>query len=64
MFKLRKIFFCLLVFSLISCKNNTLNKMLRNQAIADGLEEQWNHESKRKRREVARRNLEKVNVKN
>lgn len=43
---------------------NTLNKMLRNQAIADGLEEQWNHESKRKRREVARRNLEKVNVKN
>ena len=43
---------------------NTLNKMLRNQAIADGLEEQWNHESKRKRREVAKRNLEKVNVKN
>lgn len=43
---------------------NTLNKMLRNQAIADGLEEQWNHEAKRKRREVAKRNLEKVNVKN
>ena len=30
MFKLRKIFFCFLVFSLISCKNDTLNKMLGN----------------------------------
>ena len=43
---------------------NTLNKMLRNQAISDGLEEQWNTEAKRKRREVAKRNLEKVNAKN
>lgn len=43
---------------------NTLNKMLRDQAIKDGLLEEWTKEAKRKRRGVALRNLETMNVKN
>lgn len=43
---------------------NTLNKMLREQAIKDGLLEQWTNEAKRKRKLVAKANLEKANAKN
>lgn len=41
---------------------NTLNKMLREQAIKDGLSAQWVDESKRKRKLTALKNLEKVNA--
>lgn len=40
---------------------NTLNRMLRKQAIKDGLEHEWTEEAKRKRRLTALRNLEKIN---
>lgn len=40
---------------------NTLNRMLRQQAIKDGLESEWSEEAKRKRKLTAIRNLEKVN---
>ena len=43
---------------------NTLSKMLRDQAIKDGLEKEWKEESKRKRKVVACKNLEKINAKN
>lgn len=43
---------------------NTLNKMLREQAIKDGLLEQWTKEAKRKRQILAKANLEKINAKN
>ena len=41
---------------------NTLNKMLREQAIKDGLESEWRAEAARKRKLTAVRNLEKVNA--
>ena len=43
---------------------NTLSRMLRDQAIKDGLEKEWKEESKRKRKIVACKNLEKINAKN
>lgn len=43
---------------------NTLNRMLRKQAIKDGLLEEWTKEAKRKRKITAIKNLEKVNAKN
>lgn len=42
---------------------NTLNRMLREQAAKDGLSAEWAAESKRKRVETAKKNLEKVNAK-
>ena len=41
---------------------NTLNRMLRTQAIKDGLQTEWEEEAKRKRRLTALRNLEKINA--
>ena len=46
---------------LTSTHPNTLNRMLRQQAIKDGLENEWSEEAKRKRKLTAIRNLEKVN---
>lgn len=43
---------------------NTLSRMLREQAKKDGLEIEWREESKRKRKIVACKNLEKINDKN
>lgn len=43
---------------------NTLNRMMRRQAIRDGLLAEWDAESKRKRKITACKNLEKVNAKN
>ena len=43
---------------------NTLNRMLRNQAIKDGLEKEWAKEAKRKRKLTAVKNLKKVNDSN
>ena len=43
---------------------DTLSRMLREQAIKDGLLEQWANEAKRKCRLVAIATLEKVNAKN
>ena len=40
---------------------NTLNRMLRRQAIKDGLESEWTDEAKRKRKLTAIHNLEKIN---
>lgn len=40
---------------------NTLNRMLRQQAIKDGLENEWTLEAKRKRKLTAMKNLEKIN---
>ena len=41
---------------------NTLNKMLRVQAEKDGRSSEWDEETKRKRRNVALKNLEVINV--
>lgn len=41
---------------------NTLNRMLRNQAEKDGRGDEWRAEAQRKRKLVAVKNLEKVNV--
>lgn len=41
---------------------NTLNRMLRVQAIKDGRSTEWIEESRRKRKNVALKNLEMVNV--
>lgn len=43
---------------------NTLNRMLRNQAIKDGLRDEWDKESKRKRVLTALKNLGNINAKN
>lgn len=43
---------------------NTLNKMLRLQADKDGLAEQWQIESQRKRKLAAMKNLEIINARN
>ena len=43
---------------------NTLNRMLRVQAEKDGRADEWVAESKRKRKNVALKNLEVINVKN
>ena len=41
---------------------NTLNRMLREQARKDGLEQAWKEETARKRKQTALRNLEKINA--
>lgn len=41
---------------------NTLNKMLREQAVKDGLESEWKAETARKRKQTALRNLDKINA--
>jgi hypothetical protein len=43
---------------------NTLNRMLRVQADKDGRTAEWVAESKRKRKNVALKNLEVINVRN
>ena len=43
---------------------NTLNRMLREQAVKDGLIDAWKAEAKRKRRITALANLEKINARN
>jgi hypothetical protein len=43
---------------------NTLNRMMKRQAIRDGLLNEWEEECKRKRRITACKNLGKINVKN